>query len=152
MEKYKIPYLLGFDDGINGSSTTVLAAVLFPVATPAMISLGIIKEVGGRGLTSAISMGTDVDNADECTTKGVSFMKGVATALGYLTSAVIPALGFIFGETKGIIWFIPVAFIMLVIIAKIDVKHRGFERSMARTMLFYCLAVGAGLLVPLFIK
>ncbi len=150
LNQFKDEYLLGLIDGLNGSNTTVLTLILFPIATlPNLISRMVTIQVVTRAVTSSISMGGAIDNS---TSERNSFLCGLSTGLGYFTSAVVPIIGFFFNETTGIVVFIPMVILMLFIITKLDVRKIGFKKNIIRTLFLYILAVGSGVLVTFLFK
>ena len=140
MQEYKDQYLFGLIDGLNGAVGLVIGLLSSSVAAP-IIAVALLSRAG----SSSVSMAGAELESDECD-KGLLYKRTAAMGLGYLTSALLPGLGFLIDLHFGIPFFTLTTILLLVIIANFRAKQVGWFRSIRTTLVIFVLAVGAGLL------
>lgn len=141
----KDQYLFGLVDGLNGLAGLVIG-LLHVHAAAAIIFTAILARAGA----SCVSMaGAQYESDNSSPTLRARMAKVGAMGVGYLTSALLPGLGFAFNIHLGIVVFIPVTAVVLAAITWTRSRRVGWVKAAITTIVIFVLAVGAGLLAGL---
>jgi uncharacterized membrane protein len=136
--------LFGLIDGLNGAVGLIIG-LLHVHAAAALIFTAILARAGA----SCVSMaGAQFESSDDSARK-VRYTRVAAMGLGYLTSALLPGLGFAFNVHLGVLVFIPVSVVILAVITWTRAKRAGWLKAAITTLVIFVLAVAAGLLAGL---
>lgn len=143
-EDVKDAGLFGLIDGLNGAVGLIIG-LLHVHAAAALIFVAILSRAGA----SCVSMaGAQFESNDDSARK-VRFARVAAMGVGYLTSALLPGLGFAFNIHIGVAVFIPVTAAILLIITWTRSRRVGWLKAAITTLVIFVLAVAAGLLAGL---
>ncbi len=136
--------LFGLIDGLNGAVGLIIG-LLHVHAAAALIFVAILSRAGA----SCVSMaGAQFESADT-SARRVRYLRVSAMGLGYLSSALLPGLGFAFGIRPGVIVFVPVTVAILAAIIWTRSRRVGWLKAAITTVVIFLLAVAAGLLAGL---
>lgn len=136
--------LFGLIDGLNGAVGLVIG-LLHANAAATLIFVALLARAG----SSAVSMAGAQFESGQTTDNRQRMGLVAAMGLGYLTSALIPGLGFAFGLRPGVLVFIPASIAILAIITWARAHHDGWLKAAITTLVIFILAVAAGLLASL---
>jgi hypothetical protein len=134
--------LFGLIDGLNG-----MVGLVIGLGRSGEAAAVIFTAVMSRAGSSAVSMaGAQYQAGDRRVGPPVRWARIAAMAVGYLISAVIPALGFAFNLHAGWAVFVPATAAILFAITWFRSGRDGWVRAVVTTLLIFTLAVGAALL------
>lgn len=137
--------LFGLIDGLNGMVGLVIG--LSRVHAAAAV---ILTALMARAGSSAVSMaGAQYESGDAEPSARVRWGRIAAMGGGYLTSALLPGLGFIASFRAGWAFFVPATLVILTGITWFRSGSTGWPRAAVTTLVIFALAVGAGLLASL---
>lgn len=142
-----VPGLFGLIDGLNGMVGLVIGLSHSRVRHE-LIFIALLARAG----SSAVSMaGAQYQAGSDGKDPRARWGGIAAMGLGYLTSALLPGLGFAVSSRLGWTVFIPATVIILTGIAwfRESAPGVGWARAVLTTLLIFGLAVGAGLLASL---
>ncbi len=133
--------LFGLIDGLNGAVGLIIG-LLHAHAAPALIFIALMARAG----SSSVSMAGAQYQADTTATSRLTKWGCViAMGLGYLTSALIPGLGFAFSTRVGLAIFIPATVLILGTITWYRSGEAGWVKAAATTLVIFVVAVVVGL-------
>ncbi len=136
--------LFGLIDGLNGAVGLTIG-LLHAHAAATLVFVALLARAG----SSAVSMaGAQFQSGSETNNR---LRMGLVTAmgLGYLTSALLPGLGFAFGLRPGVLVFVPASIAILIVITWARAHHDGWPKASMTTLVVFVLAVATGLLASL---
>lgn len=138
--------LFGLIDGLNGAVGLVIG-LLHSHAGAQLVFVALLSRAG----SSAVSMAGAEYEADDAVpmTRKVKSGRIAAMGLGYLTSALLPGLGFAVSTRAGLIVFIPATAAILCAITWFRSQKAGWLKAGATTFTIFALAVAAGLAASL---
>jgi hypothetical protein len=137
--------LFGLIDGLNGMVGLVIGLMrVHAVATVIFVAL-----LARAGSSSVSMAGAQYESDDTAPSKRVRWGRIAAMGSGYLTSALVPGLGFSVSKHTGLIVFIPATVLVLVVITWFRAGKVGWLVATATTLTIFALAVGAGFLASL---
>jgi hypothetical protein len=128
--------LFGLVDGLNGAVGLTIG-LLRAHAAAALIFVALLARAGSSSVSMA---GAQYESDDSAPSGAVRWGRVAAMGLGYLTSALLPGLGFAFSRQLGIAVFVPVT-----IVTWTRAGREGWLRAAATTLIIFVLAVAAGL-------
>jgi hypothetical protein len=132
-------------DGVNGAVGLVIG-LLGSGAGPAIVLAALLARAG----SSAVSMaGAEYEANDDKVSRRVRVNRVAAMGGGYLTSALLPGLGFAVSSSVGLSVFIPATIAILLLISWFRHRKVGWVSALMTTLIVFFLAVGAGLLASL---
>lgn len=132
--------LFGLIDGLNGAVGLTIG-LLHVHAAAALIFTALLARAGA----SCVSMAGAQFESSDTSARKVRYTRVAAMGLGYLTSALLPGLGFAFNIHLGIVVFIPVTAAILTVITWTRSRRVGWVKAAVTTLVIFVLAVGAGL-------
>jgi hypothetical protein len=113
-------------------------------AAAAVIFVAVLARAGSSSVSMAGAQYQSEDGAGRARWGRIAAM-----GLGYLTSALLPGLGFALGIRAGWIVFVPATAAVLAVVTWFRSGTAGWLRAAATTAAIFVLAVGAGLLAAL---
>ena len=135
-------FVFGLVDGINGAAGLVIG-LLGSSASSAIILTALTARAG----SSAVSMaGAQYESDESKLPRELRLGRVAAMGGGYLTSALLPGLGFAVGIEVGVAVFVPSAAVILVVIAWARHRRAGWAKAVLTTLAIFAMAIGAGLL------
>ena len=135
-------FVFGLVDGINGAAGLVIG-LLGSSASSAIILTALTARAG----SSAVSMaGAQYQSDQSELPRKLRLGRVAAMGGGYLTSALLPGLGFAVGIEVGVAVFVPSAAVILVVIAWARHRRAGWAKAVLTTLAIFAMAIGAGLL------
>lgn len=137
--------LFGLIDGLNGMVGLVIGLMRVR-AVAAVIFVALLARAGSSSVSMA---GAQYESDDTAPSKRVRWGRIAAMGCGYLTSALVPGLGFSVSTHAGLIVFVPATILVLVVITWFRSGKVGWWRAAATTLTIFMLAVGAGFLASL---
>jgi hypothetical protein len=138
-------FLFGCVDGLNGMVGLVIG-LLRVHAAASIIFVALLARAGSSSVSMA---GAEYESDDTSPNRRVKAGRVTAMGLGYLSSALVPGLGFAFNVRVGLAVFIPASITVLVVITWFRSGRSGWVRAGATTVTIFILAVAAGLLASL---
>jgi hypothetical protein len=136
--------LFGLIDGLNGA-VGLIVGLLHAHAAASLIFVAILSRAGASSVSMA---GAEYESAESG--KGwLRTQKVAAMGAGYLTSALLPGLGFAFGIRPGLIVFVPASIAILGVVAWYRHTEVGWRKAIITTVVIFALAVIVGLLAGL---
>ena len=139
------PGLLGLVDGLNGMVGLVIGLSRAGEAA-AVIFVALMSRAG----SSAVSMaGAQYQAGDPGVPGRVRWGRITSMGCGYLTSALVPGLGFSVSARLGWLVFIPATAAILAAITWFRSAADGWVRAAVTTVVIFVLAVAAGLAASL---
>ena len=132
--------LFGLIDGLNGAVGLTIG-LLHVHAAAALIFTALLARAGA----SCVSMAGAQFESSDTSARKFRYTRFAAMGLGYLTSALLPGLGFAFNIHLGIVVFIPVTAAILTVITWTRSRRVGWVKAAVTTLVIFVLAVGAGL-------
>ena len=131
----------GLLDGLNGGVATAIG--LLVAGAPAhLVAVALLSRAAG----SSISMGGSEYETDETSpTRRIRVLRVAAMMIGYLTSAVIPSIGYFYSKSWGVGWSIPAVVICLGVVVWVRSRQHSLKNAVAITALIFSLSVAAGL-------
>jgi VIT1/CCC1 family predicted Fe2+/Mn2+ transporter len=133
--------LFGLVDGLNGAVGLTIG-LLRAHAAAALIFVALLARAGSSSVSMA---GAQYESDDSAPSGAVRWGRVAAMGLGYLTSALLPGLGFAFSRQLGIAVFVPVTIVVLTVVTWTRAGREGWLRAAATTLIIFVLAVAAGL-------
>lgn len=137
--------LFGLIDGLNGMVGLVIGLMRVHAAA-AVIFVALLARAGSSSVSMA---GAQYQSDDTAGSGRVRWGRIAAMGCGYLTSALLPGLGFSAGTHAGLVVFVPATVLVLAGIIWFRSGRAGWWRAAAATLLIFALAVAAGLLASL---
>ena len=137
--------LFGLIDGLNGMVGLVIG-LSHAHAAASIIFIALLARAGSSSVSMA---GAQYQADDTSPNRRVKWGRVTAMGLGYLTSALLPGLGFVVNTAVGFALFIPMTIAILAGITWFRSGKIGWLRAAATTFTIFALAVGAGLLASL---
>lgn len=132
-------------DGVNGMVGLTIG-LLRAHAAAALIFVALLARAGSSSVSMA---GAQFESDDSSASRRVKAGRVAAMGLGYLTSALVPGLGFVHSVRTGLIVFIPATVVVLFCITWFRAGRSGWVKAGATTVTIFILAVAAGLLASL---
>lgn len=137
--------LFGLIDGLNGMVGLVIGLGHIHAAA-SIIFTALLARAGSSSISMA---GAQYEADDSAASQRVRWLRIAAMGGGYLTSALIPGIGFGVSLSLGFIFFIPATLVILTCITWFRSGKVGWLKAAATTLVIFGLAVGAGLLASL---
>lgn len=137
--------LFGLIDGLNGMVGLVIG-LMRDRAAASLIFVALLARAGSSSVSMA---GAQYEADDTPASRRVRWGKVTAMGCGYLTSALLPGIGFSVSTAAGLAVFIPATVVVLVCITWFRSGRAGWAHAAATTALIFGLAVAAGLLASL---
>lgn len=142
---YTTAALFGCVDGLNGMVGLVIGLMRVH-ALSSVIFVALLARAGSSSISMA---GAEYESDEDSPSRRIKMGKVTAMGLGYLSSALVPGLGFAFNVRVGLAVFIPASVTVLVAITWFRSGRSGWVRAGATTVTIFILAVAAGLLASL---
>ena len=140
IKEFKNQALFGMIDGINGSAAVVVSLLISRVA-----AAGILAAILSKSFGSTVSMAGAEDETDD-SNKRLRRERTLGMGVGYMIGSALCGMGFFINETVGIIVFSIVTTIILISIAGFKASKLGWRKSLGKTLLIFCAAVGSAFL------
>lgn len=137
--------LFGLVDGLNGMVGLVIG-LLHAHAASGIIFVALLARAGSSSVSMA---GAEYQSDDSSPNRKVKTGRVAAMGLGYLTSALLPGLGFAHSVRVGMIIFVPATITVLAGITWFRSGRHGWVKAGVTTVIIFGLAVAAGLLASL---
>ena len=137
--------LFGLIDGLNGMVGLVIGLMRVH-ALAAVVFVALLARAGSSSISMA---GAEYESDDTAGSRRVRWGRIAAMGCGYLTSALVPGLGFSVSTHAGLIMFIPATILILMAITWFRSGKVGWPVAAATTLTIFALAVGAGFLASL---
>lgn len=140
--EFKDRFLFGLVDGINGAVGLVIGLMRSHAASQ-IILVALLSRAWSSGVSMA---GAQYESDATGDPRRLVFGRVGAMGAGYLTSAMLPGLGFALGINAGLIIFIPATLLILVTIIWFRSRQERLLVATATTMVIFGLAVLTGFL------
>jgi phosphatidylglycerophosphate synthase len=133
--------LFGLIDGLNGAVGLTIG-LLHAHAASVLIFIALVARAG----SSSVSMAGAQYQADDSAPNSITRWSRVgAMGLGYITSALLPGIGFAISTQMGLIVFVPMTLVVLSTIIWYKSASVGWLKSAYTTFIIFTLAVAVGL-------
>lgn len=137
--------LFGLIDGLNGAVGLIIG-LLHSHAASVIIFVALMARAG----SSSVSMAGAQYQADNTAHSAwAKWGRVAAMGLGYLTSALLPGIGFAVNTHVGLLIFVPATLLILGTIVWYRSSEAGWLRAAATTLIIFVLAVVVGLAASL---
>lgn len=133
--------LFGLIDGLNGAVGLVIG-LLHSHAASVIIFVALMARAG----SSSVSMAGAQYQADNTAhSRMTRWGRVAAMGLGYLTSALVPGIGFAISTRVGLVIFAPATLLILGTIIWYRSGEAGWLKATTTSLLIFVLAVAVGL-------
>lgn len=143
--EFRDRFLFGLVDGINGAVGLVIG-LLRSHATAEIILVALLSRAWSSGVSMA---GAQYESDVSGDSRRLVFGRVGAMGAGYLSSAMLPGLGFALGIHLGLVVFIPGTLLILATIIWFRSRHERLVVASATTLVIFGLAVLTGFLASL---